>query len=156
MGNLPAKNIVLIAEDDPSDAALLQEALKRVPVEGIYKLVEDGEAVLDYLKGEGKYADRAQFPFPSILFLDLKMPKKNGFEVLEWIKTHPTCKVIPTIIFSSSSLEQDVWISYELGANSYLVKPASFTDLVRRMQLALEFWQVCALPALPHKVVSGA
>jgi CheY-like chemotaxis protein len=155
MNTLQKDRPVLIAEDEPNDAFLLETALKRIPIPTKFHMVQDGQEVIDYLSGQGRFSNRSEFLFPSILFLDLKMPRMNGLEVLKWIKSHPETKVIPTIIFSSSALERDVWESYELGANSYLVKPTSFEELARRMHIALEFWSICALPELPHRMMAS-
>jgi CheY-like chemotaxis protein len=83
------------------------------------------------------------------LLLDLKMPGMGGFDVLEWLRDHPQCKVIPTIIFSSSSMDSDIHQAYVLGANAYMVKPSSSGELVDLMQLTYQFWSRCQTPAPP-------
>ena len=114
-------------------------------------LVEDGDAAIEYLRGSGKYEDRSAFPFPNVLFVDLKMPKVSGFDVLRWLKEHPDCAVMPTMVFSSSSTPEDVKLAYELGANGYFMKPAAFDDLKAMLRSALEFWGWCCKPVLPKK-----
>jgi CheY-like chemotaxis protein len=146
----------LIADDDPNDLVLLGEALKRIPFPLHFNFVQDGTQVLDYLRATGAFQDRAKYPFPSILFLDLKMPKMSGMEVLDWINRHPEARVVPTIIVSSSGMQEDVKKAYELGVNSYLVKPTSFPELARLMNVAVEFWANCAIPEMPSQTVIKA
>lgn len=141
---------VLVAEDEPDDALLLQMALKKSGISSNVHIVQDGQSIIDYLMRQGRFADRDINQFPAIIFLDLKMPRMNGLEVLRFIKMHPCCKVIPTIVFTSSQLDKDVWDSYELGANSYLVKPASVDALAEMMKLTFDFWAMCTLPVLPR------
>src|SRR5688572_27052731 len=93
---------ILIAEDTENDAELVRIALRSIEVKNPVEIVPDGQAVIDYLCAKGKYRDRAAFPFPSVLFLDLKMPRLNGFEVLGWLRDHPECSIIPVIVLSSS------------------------------------------------------
>jgi CheY-like chemotaxis protein len=111
--------------------------------------VADGEEAVAYLRGEGRFADRQGFPFPNVLLVDLKMPGMDGFGLLEWLQHHPECKVIPTIVFSSSSVEKDVHQSYVLGANAFLVKPTTAEDLVDLIQMTYKFWSRCQTPPPP-------
>ena len=103
--------------------------MRNIGVEAPVQIVTDGEQVISYLRGEGSFADRQQFPFPGVIFLDIKMPRLGGFGVLEWVHKHPECHVIPTMMFSSSSHPDDVKRAYQLGANAYLVKPATISEL---------------------------
>lgn len=141
---------VLIAEDNEDDAFLLQRAFRNLGLQNPIQIVTDGEQVVYYLQGQNKFRDRHQFPFPSVIFLDIKMPKMNGFEVLKWIRDHPDCHVMPTMIFSSSSHPGDVTRAYQNGANAYLVKPATLPQLESMVKRAFEFWAVCAKPPLPE------
>ena len=120
---------ILVAEDDPTDAYFFQRAFKRagIPVELYF--VKDGQEVLDYLQGKGRFADRASFPLPQLLLLDLNMPRLDGFEVLEWARKQPGLSNLEIVIFSSSDEPKDVNRAYHLGANSYLVKPHSMDEL---------------------------
>ena len=102
--------------------------------------MRDGQEAIHYLMGEGKYSDRNEYPFPTILLTDLKMPKRNGLEVLQWIKEHENCRVIPTIIFSASAQFQDVEKAYALGANSYVQKPSTFEELTILLASLLDYW----------------
>ncbi len=142
-------NFLLLADDDDEDALLLQRALKKMPYQIPNRRVRDGEELIAYLRGEGQYANREEFPFPNTLLIDLKMPRKGGFEVLEWLKAHPKCCVIPTIIWSSSQLPADVQRAYEMGANAYLVKPGSFDELRDMLEKMLAFWALCTKPHVP-------
>jgi CheY-like chemotaxis protein len=141
---------VLIAEDDDDDAFLLQHAFRNLGLKNPIQVVRDGEQVLRYLGGSGGFVDRHQFPFPSVLFLDIKMPKMDGFAVLEWIRDHPEYHLMPTLIFSSSSHPADVTRAYQCGANAYLVKPATLPELEGLLKRAFDFWASCAKPPLPE------
>lgn len=145
------KNPILIAEDDPNDAEMVRLALGKAGISNPTHIVADGSEVIAYLKSERQYSNRERFPFPRLLLLDLKMPGFDGFEVLEWLNSHPECSIIPTIIMSSSSIDADVKRAYQLGASSYIVKPLRFEDLVSMFQLVCEYWEICALPQLPVK-----
>ena len=137
---------MLLFEDDDNDAFLLQRALKKADINNPVKRVTDGQQGMDYLAGVGPYADRSKFPFPRVVLLDLKMPRKGGMEVLEWMKSHPEFKVIPTIIFTASKEQQDVAMSYGLGANCFITKPSKFEDLEYLMHILHEFWRLCEKP----------
>ena len=142
---------ILIAEDSEDDALFLERAFRKIGMTNAVRILTDGQEVLDYLRGDGKYQDRQQFPFPSVLFTDIKMPRVNGFEVLQWLRDHPESKVIPTLMFSSSAQPEDVERAYRLGANAYLVKPASLPELEEMMRYAYEFWARCAKPRVAVK-----
>src|ERR1041385_2145111 len=96
--NLP----ILVIEDNEDDVFLLKRALAGEGINNPVQVVNDGLEAINYLEGKGKYHDRIQFPFPSVIFSDLKMPRMNGFDVLQWLRTHPDCSVIPIIILSTS------------------------------------------------------
>jgi CheY-like chemotaxis protein len=131
---------VLLAEDDENDVLLMQRAFKRVRKGDSLRVVHDGEAAIDYLTGRDHFSNRSEHPLPSLVILDLKMPRKSGFEVLEWLKTQPSLKRIPTVILTSSSQHRDIAKAYDLHANSYLVKPNAFEELVRLMESAQSYW----------------
>jgi CheY-like chemotaxis protein len=144
---------VLIAEDNEDDALFLGRAFRKIGLKNPVQILTDGGEVMKYLKAEGKYADRQKHPFPGVLFLDIKMPRVSGFQVLEWLREHPECRVIPTMIFSSSSQPQDVTRAYQIGANAYFVKPNTLEELQEMLQYAYEFWARCAKPPVPVKCV---
>jgi CheY-like chemotaxis protein len=136
-GSTPA---ILLAEDSEDDYALMQRAIERAGITHQIRRVPTGERTLAYLKGEGIYADRKQYPFPDLLFLDLKMPRMNGFEVLQAIRKEPFLRRLIVIVVTSSEEIRDIDRAYEYGANSYLVKPVSFTELVEEVRLVKDYW----------------
>lgn len=138
-----------MADDSEEDLFFVHRALDQSGVGSFFHGVKDGQEAVDYLAGEGAFANRQEFPFPNVLLVDLKMPGMSGFEVLEWLRSHPACKVIPTIIFSSSSMDSDIHRAYVLGANAYMVKPATSGELVDLIQLLYQFWSRCHTPAPP-------
>jgi CheY-like chemotaxis protein len=142
---------ILIIEDDPNDVVLLKRALSRENINNPVQVVHDGKEALHYLQGEGKYHDRTEFPFPSVIFTDLKMPRMSGFDVLDWLKKHPECSVIPLIILSASKMEADVRKAYQMGANAYLVKPGSIGELQEMVKTAYNFWALCEKPPMSGK-----
>jgi CheY-like chemotaxis protein len=131
---------VLVAEDEPMDVFLLQRGFAESRIAISLHFVEDGQAAIDYLSGAGQYADRTAHPLPDLMLLDIKMPRLDGFEVLGWLRQQPGLKRLPVAMFSSCDLEKEVNRAYELGANSFLVKPqelTSMSDFVRRFE---EYW----------------
>jgi len=142
---------ILIADDSEDDIALLRHALKRAGIPNPVHACRDGQEALDYLKGDGIYADRIKHPFPRMLILDLKMPNLTGLEVLRWVKEHPECCVIPTIIVTNSREPQDVREAYTLGANAYFVKPSKLEDTQNLFKNLQAFWSMAELPELPAK-----
>jgi CheY-like chemotaxis protein len=142
---------ILLVEDDENDALFFQRALRSLSRCHL-NICRDGECVLRYLQGEGEFANRHLYPLPDVMFLDLKMPRVTGFDVLRWIREHPRYVVIPTIVLSSSKLESDVVKAYALGANCYLVKPHSLDELKNVLKLTIEFWTVCQRPVAVAQV----
>ena len=151
MGNQSEQLTVVIAEDDEDAIHLLEAALQAIACEHAVRIVHDGHEALDYLKGEGRYADRTAFPFPDVLLIALKMPVVSGLEVLSWLNKHPECNVLPTIVFSSSNHPSDIKRAYSLGASAYFVKPIEFEQLKRILRSTFEFWGKCVKPPLPPK-----
>ena len=131
---------VLLAEDDLNDQLLVQTALKKNAIAIELKMVDDGQQAVDYLLGSGKYANRSQYPMPALILLDLKMPKKTGLEVLDWIRSNNETKLIPVIVMSSSYLQSDINRAYTLGVNAYLVKPSAFDELAEMFQAATDLF----------------
>ncbi|MBP6507930.1 MAG: response regulator [Opitutaceae bacterium] len=131
--------VLLVAEDSDIDALLLARLIERSGY--IFKMmrVEHGEAAIDYLAGNGDYADREKYPVADLLLLDLKMPLKDGFAVLQWRQDHPGFRRMPAIVFSSSYLPEDVERAYALGASSYVVKPGD-PERLERFVRALHAW----------------
>jgi len=131
---------ILVAEDREDDVFLIQRAFKRAGSKCSLQFVPNGEEALAYLRAERDYADRRIFPAPDLLLLDLKMPKKNGLEVLEVIRADPKLKKLTVIVFTSSDQPRDIDLALELGANSYLVKPSGLEALVGLMQRLEDYW----------------
>lgn len=131
---------ILVAEDDSTDAYFFQRAFNRADIPVTLHFVRDGKEVLDYLQGEGQFADRAAHPLPQLLLLDLKMPRLDGFEVLEWVQKQPDFSGLQLVIFSSSDEPKDINRAYGLGANWYLVKPHSMEELNALVGRFKKFW----------------
>lgn len=129
----PAEPVILLAEDDPNDVFFMQRALAKAGVNFLLQVAKDGQEALDYLAGTGKYNDRVEFPLPSLILLDLKMPFVSGFDVLAWIRLQPSLKDLRVVILTSSAEERDRQRAAELGAMAYCIKPPS-RELV--MQIA--------------------
>lgn len=129
---------ILLVEDEETDVKLIRRALKKGGVVNKVQVVRDGQQALDYLFGKGQYADRAQYPLPGLVLLDLKLPKVGGLEVLEQIKAIEQLKRIPIVVLTSSADSKDINRAYDLGANSYLVKPvefAAFCEVAAKIKL---------------------
>lgn len=133
-------SLILVAEDNEDDLLLLLRAFKQGKLANAVQIVRDGEEAIAYLKGEGKYSNREEYPLPALLLLDLNMPRKNGFEVLEWIKDQPSLSSLRIVVLTVSEHVQDVNRAYQLGANSFLVKPVDFGDFVQLVQAISGYW----------------
>ena len=120
---------ILIAEDEDDEAFLLERALKKAAISNPVLRVKNGDEVIEYLSGSGCYGDRSQYPMPIIVLLDLNMPKKSGFEVLEWIRQQASLKALAVDVFSGSSRNEDIEKALRLGANLYLKKPITINEL---------------------------
>jgi len=145
---------ILLVEDDENDVVLMKRALESAGVENPLVVAEDGLDALAYLAGEGKYADRKHFPLPAIVFLDLNLPGKGGHEILEWIRARPEFDSLIVIVLTASRLPLDLSRAYRLGANSYVVKPATVAQLT---ELAKAFrWYWLNFNASPNKEAGGS
>ena len=131
---------ILVAEDDPTDAYFFERAFRRAGLPVTLHFVRDGQEAVDYLHGKGQFADRARYPVPQLLLLDLKMPRLNGFDVLEWVRGQPGLSGVLIVIFSSSEEPRDMNRAYGLGANSYLVKPHSMAELTALVGQFKKYW----------------
>jgi CheY-like chemotaxis protein len=140
--------MILMADDDEDDRDLARDALLEARVANPLRFVRDGQELMDYLRREGEYADPAlDAPLPGIIMLDLNMPRKNGREALAEIKADPDLRRIPIIVLTTSSDEQDVLATYELGASSYITKPVTFGGLVEVMRAWGHYWfEIVDLP----------
>ena len=131
---------ILLVEDDPNDVFLMKRALKSAEITNPLKIAEDGQEAIDYLVGTGQFGNRAEFPIPNLIFLDLKLPYKNGFEVLEWIRRQPSLDSTLVVVLTSSSEERDIKETYRLGAKSFLVKPPTQAMLLDLMVALKDYW----------------
>lgn len=131
---------ILLVEDDVNDAVLIQRAFQKAGLRGSLKTVRSGEQAIQYLKGTGEFADRAGNPLPFLVLLDLKMAGMNGFDVLQWLKGQPDLKRLLVVVLTSSNVQADVDKAYELGANSYLVKPVGFDEMVQMIRRFEVYW----------------
>ena len=131
---------ILVAEDDPTEAYFFERAFKRAGLPVMLHFVRDGQEVIDYLQGEGQFTDRTAHPLPRLMLLDLKMPRLDGFEVLEWVRKQPGFNALQVVIFSSSGEPKDMNRAYGLGANWYLVKPHSIEELTALVGRFKKFW----------------
>jgi CheY-like chemotaxis protein len=129
--------VILLVDDDDGYALLMPLAFKKAQLEVSLQCVGDGAQAIEYLRGDGKYADRRLFPFPSLVLLDLKMPRINGFEVLEWKRVEPGIKSLPVVVWSSSELPEDIEKATYLGACSYIVKSEDLVGIAKSLEL---FW----------------
>lgn len=125
---------ILAAEDEEADRLILKLAFERAKLAERLVIVSDGGACMDYLSGIGSFADRHCHPLPALLLLDLKMPRRDGFEVLEWLGTRPEFKDLPAVVISSSSADSDIAKARQLGARDYFVKPTSLNAWVEILQ----------------------
>jgi CheY-like chemotaxis protein len=131
---------ILLVEDDPNDVFLIQRAFQKAGFRNPLKVVRDGEQAIEYLSGHGSDGERERFPLPFLVLLDLKMPGIDGFEVLRWVRAEPELKRLLVVVLTSSNLQADVDRAYELGANSYLVKPVEFDEMVHLVQRFEAYW----------------
>ena len=142
---------ILYAEDEENDIFFLQYALEQVHSPHELRAVPDGQKAIEYLAGEGGFADRKRHPFPSLVLLDINMPKKSGLEVLEWIRRQPKFRSLPVLMLTSSSRQEDMDRALKLGADDYLSKPGHPVELVRLVKTVQDRWlsQPVVLPGDP-------
>jgi CheY-like chemotaxis protein len=147
MGERRKSITIVIAEDDPEDRMLIEEAFTESHLANDLHFVEDGEQLIDYLYRRGAYAEPASAPHPGLILLDLNMPKKDGRTALREIKADPTLRHIPVVVLTTSKAEEDVFRSYDLGVNSFITKPVTFGGLVDVVQAFSSYWfEIVELP----------
>ena len=140
--------IVLYADDDPEDRMLVKDAWQESRLANELHFVEDGEELMDYLHRRGKYTNLVNTPLPGMILLDLNMPKMDGREALKHIKSDANLRVIPTVVLTTSKAEEDVLRAYDLGVNSFIVKPVTFQSLVDLTLAFSRYWfEIVQLPA---------
>ena len=138
---------ILVADDDPDDRMMIQEAFTENRIANQVVFVEDGEQLMAYLRREGLFAEHKDEPFPGVILLDLNMPKKDGREALKELKADPELCRIPIIVLTTSQAEEDIVRTYGLGVSSFITKPVSFEGLVDAVRVICQYWiQIVALP----------
>jgi CheY-like chemotaxis protein len=138
---LPEKRTILLVEDHEDDISLLRNAFKEAGSTGL-QVVKNGDEAIDYLEGCGQYCDRSAFPLPSLILLDLKMPRRTGFEVVEWVRAQGGLKRMPIVVLTDSANTDDVNRAYDLGINSYLIKPLELEEIARLVRAFVEYWLI--------------
>jgi CheY-like chemotaxis protein len=144
---------ILLVDDSENDLVLMKTAFRKADFTTPLQIVYNGEEAIAYLSGQGQYSNRIQFPLPAVILLDLNMPMKNGFDVLEWLRSMPVLrKRIPTIVLTASARPEDVERAFDLGANSYLVKPGALEDLIAMIRCLRDWLQINHFPPLNQHV----
>lgn len=133
-------SVVLLVEDNPDDSDLIAYAFREVGIANPLTIVDDGDKAVAYLHGEAPFADRGEHPLPGVVLLDLKLPRRSGFEVLADIRSVATTRRIPVVVLTSSNQEADIGRAYDLGANSYLIKPIGRDALIAMVKSIDDFW----------------
>ncbi|MDB6122098.1 MAG: response regulator [Pedosphaera sp.] len=131
---------LLLVEDSEDDIFLMKRAFDRANFPCSVQIVDDGDKAIDYLSGSGIYADRFTYPLPALLLLDIKLPRRNGLEILQWIRSQPSLKGLPVVMLTNSNEPEDIDHAYALGANSYLVKPINYEQLEQTLPRLMEYW----------------
>lgn len=132
--------VILFADDDPDDRMLVRDAFEESRLNCDLRCVEDGEELLDYLRRRGKYTSAQAAPRPALILLDLNMPRKDGREVIREIKADPDLRLIPIVVLTTTQAEEDVWRAYDLGVNSFIIKPVAFEALVEVVSTLGKYW----------------
>ena len=133
---------ILLVEDQENDVFFLERAFKQAQIGNPLFRVRDGEEAIAYLSGEGAFGDRDRFPVPILLLLDLNMPKVDGFQVLEWLRAEPRLRQLPVAIMTSSDHDPHISRAYELGADSYLIKPPDAAAMLNLVQRLHAYWLI--------------
>lgn len=139
---------ILLVEDNEDDVFIMRNVFKKAAMTNPLQVARDGEQAIGYLKGEGSYGDRHKFPLPVIVLMDLNMPKKNGLEVLKWIREHPSLNTLTVHMLTASSLPSDIELAARLGANAYLIKPGKLDELLEIVKAWIKVNSFAAFPAL--------
>jgi len=143
---------ILLVDDSENDLTLMSIAFRRAGLNSPLQVVHNGEEAIAYLAGEGRYTDRNEFPLPAVMLLDLNMPMKDGFDVLDWLRKQSRLKRLSTIVLTASVRPEDVERAFELGAHSYLVKPAALEDLVAMIRCLRDWLKLNHFPPLNEHV----
>jgi CheY-like chemotaxis protein len=135
-----SETTILLVEDDTNDVLLIQRAFRHARLLNPLQIVGDGEHAIRYLTGQGSYADRTTHPMPALVLLDLHMPRMSGLELLQWLREQPQFRLLPVVVLTASDQAPDIHRAYELGADSYLLKPGSFEELVQMARRLNSSW----------------
>jgi CheY-like chemotaxis protein len=139
---------ILLADDDPDDRMLTRDAFEESRLRNTLEMVEDGEELMNYLNHCGRYSGDSARPRPGLILLDLNMPRKDGREALKEIKSNPELRRIPIVVLTTSKAEEDILRTYDLGVNSFVVKPVTFEALVDVLKTIGKYWfEIVELPA---------
>ncbi|NET31331.1 MAG: response regulator [Cyanothece sp. SIO1E1] len=139
---------ILMADDDPDDCLLTQDALAESRLVNNLQFVSDGEQLMDYLYHRGRYINVDSAPEPGLILLDLNMPRKDGREALKEIKADPDLRHIPIVVLTTSKAEEDILRCYNLGANSFISKPVTFSSLMEVVRALTRYWfEIVELPS---------
>lgn len=136
------KKTILLVDDSDTDLDLIALAFRKAQFNNPVQRVHNGEEAIAYLKGDAPYSDRNKFPLPAVMLLDLTMPKKNGFDVLSWLRTQSGLRRIPVIILTASMHLGDIERAFELGANSFLVKPCDLNELTEMIRCLRDWLKI--------------
>jgi CheY-like chemotaxis protein len=136
----PGRPTLLVVEDNEDDIFFIQRIFNSIGARCTVKFARDGLEAIDYLAGKQPFSDRQKHPVPSLILMDLKMPRMSGFEVLEWMQRQPEIKLIPTIVVTSSTLQEDVTRAYRLGANAVMNKPVDKDTLTEMLKTFHLYW----------------
>ena len=137
---------VLVVEDNSADVVLIRRAFEKVRLANPLQVVSHGDAAVDYLAGQGMYADRQRFPLPVLILLDLKLPRRSGIEVLQWLRAQQGLQHIPVAILTLSQQDHDVNAAYDIGVHSYLVKPVHLDGLLQLLKTTNLYWVLLDAP----------
>jgi CheY-like chemotaxis protein len=144
---------VLLVEDNEDDVLFVRRAFGRAKLSNPLHVAEDGDVAVAYLSGSGEHADRVRHPLPTLILLDLKLPRRSGLEVLEWLRGQPNLRKTPVVVLTSSKESSDVDRAFELGASGYLVKPVDFDGLLEMVKTIGVYWMVMSeLPSTPSNI----
>ncbi len=137
---------ILIVDDEPHDVTFIESSFRTIGVTDPIHSVHSGQEAIAYMMGDGKYSDRGVYAYPTFITIDLKLPGKSGFAVLEYLKKNPEWAIIPTVVLTSSRDLDDIRRAYRLGASSYHVKPASLDALRHQVKVLHDYWMTCEVP----------
>jgi CheY-like chemotaxis protein len=138
--DMPERSVILLAEDEEDYVLLLQQAFSQANIQNPFYIVSTGQELVSYLKGEGKYVNRDEFPLPDLLLMDIKLAGFTGLEILGWLRSQPGLAGLRVLVLTSSDHLRDINDAYRLGANSFLLKPYDFSDLVHLAKMIKEYW----------------